>query len=111
MKCPHCGKKIEEKEDRAKALAEINRINEEYAQHNPSVFLRPSRDPDEFRCPTAIVAAPLGYCGKTRDGMFLGPLRDTVEEARADAEQVEDLVLAAGFAGLQLGYSQICNFA
>lgn len=107
MKCPHCGKKIEGKE----ALSEINRINEEYARHNPSVFLQPSRDPSEFKGRlVTVVAGPLGYYGSLQKWL-VGPRRDTIEEARADADQVEDLVLTAGFAGLQLGYSQLCNFA
>ena len=94
-----------------KRLEEEQRINEEWAEHNPSVYLRSSRDPSEFKGRlVSVVAGPLGYYGSLQK-WFLGPRRDTIEEARADAEQVEDLVLAAGFAGLQFGYSQLCNFA
>lgn len=108
MKCSHCGKSIsDDKPDRAKELEEIARINAEYAEHNPSVYARMGRDPTEFKHPTAVVAAPLGYHGKARDGGFLGPQRNTIVEAKADAELAEEWTLQGGFAGLQYIFNHL----
>ena len=68
--------------------------------------LQAGGDPKEFRCPTVVVAAPVGFCGKVRDGVFIGPLRDTIEEAKSDAEKVEDLILEVG---MQIGYAPIMH--
>lgn len=107
MKCPHCHKDIKvtddeaERIERAKARAEIMRINEEYREHNPSVFLKPSRDPSEFECRLVIVAAPLGLLGTAFDGSYMGPMRDTKLEALRDAEHAAPLIARAGFTALQ----------
>lgn len=105
MNCPHCGKPIEnDKRDLLKELAEIERINAEYAEHNPSVYAQAGRDPSEFKHPTVVVAAIFGYHGKARDGAFLGPQRDTIAEAKADAEYVEELTNEAGPVALIYAY-------
>ena len=53
-------------------------------------------DPNEFRCPTGVIASPTGYYGMIRDGICVGPRRDTIEEARSDAEKVKDLIMKTG---------------
>ena len=97
-------------EDDWKRLEEEQRINEEWAEHNPSVFARPSRDPSEFEYRLVVVAGPVGFYGSIGK-VFLGPRRDTKQEALSDAAHAEELMLRAGFAGLQQAYWELFNFA
>ena len=89
MKCPHCNKDIQDKDEarreRAKAAAEIERINKEYAAHNPIADTNkiPGGDPDKFDRARVIGAAPVGYFAMAY-GVITGPFRDTIKEAEAD---------------------------
>lgn len=103
-KCPHCHKPIDDAVvDKAKEAAEIRRINEEYRQHNPSVFLR-AGDPLKIEVPLGVIAGPLGFYGSVANRLFLGTCRDTKQEAQDDAANAADWISIGGFAGLQYAY-------
>ena len=90
-----------------KAIREEARINEEWAEHNPSVFARSSRDPLEFKHRlVSVLAGPLGYYGSVQK-LFIGPRRDTIEEAKSDADLAAEWTLQGGFAGLQHVFSEL----
>ena len=98
-------------EDDWTRLEEEQRINEEWADHNPSVFATCRRDPYEFIDHlVSVVAGPMGFYGNVA-GVFLGPQRATIEEAKADAFHAAELALDCGFAGLQQAYWELFNFA
>lgn len=105
--CKLCNRPLDESPNRAKERAEAIRINEEWATHNPAVFLHTYRDPSEFKARLEVVAGPYGFYGSIEDKAFLGPRRDTKEEALADAAETWDLTIRADFAGLQFAWSEL----